>query len=172
MSLRRRSFRQRVQMDNVGKTLAYCRDRLRHQECVLLSFICAVGIISTPMQHYIPLSRFQHYSFGLAAISAGFLIQSVFSWRTVSFWGKLTLVGSFLYLGSFAAVFYCNPWLDWNVSLETDSQTEDRHKLAAYFAFAGVPLAYIWSRWAIDKYNAAVKASETKVATEDGSLLR
>jgi hypothetical protein len=172
MILQGRSFRQRVQMDSVGKFLVYFRDRLRHQECVLLSFFCAIIIVSTPVQHYISLSRFQHYSFGLAAISIGFLIQTVVSWRTVSFWGKLTLLSSFLYLGAFAAVFYCNPWLDWNVSLETDSQTEERHKLAAYFAFAGVPLAYIWSRWAIDKYNAAAKASESKLAREDSSLLR
>lgn len=171
MSLDERSFRLRVSMDNFRDFFNYCHKKIRHQEWVLVSFFCAVGIISTPLQHYISLSRFQHYSFGLAAIACGFLVQTVFSWRTVSFWGKLTLLGSFLYLGAFASVFYLNPWLDWNVSLETESQTEERRRLAAYFAFAGVPLAYIWSRWAIDKYNAAVKA-QRKSAAEDEPVLR
>lgn len=126
---------------------------------MLLSLFAAVGVLMTPLQHYINLARFQHYSFAVAAVALGFLLQSVLSWRYVSWWGRLALLSCFLYLGAFSFVCYSNPWLDWNFDLQTNLQGEQRHQFAAIFAVCGLPIGYFWSQWAVDKQRKLQRAA-------------
>lgn len=133
------------------KIRRYLREVIRDKELVLLSIIIAGCILATPLQHQITLSRFQHYSLGVCAIAVGFLLQTVISWRYVSWWGRGALFSCFLYMGAFAAICYFNPWLDWNFDLETSWQAEQRHQFAGMFAASGFLVGCIWSVWAIER---------------------
>lgn len=133
------------------KVLNYLRESVRDRELVLLSIPVAVMFVTYPFQRLIHLSRFQHYSFGVAAIAVGFFLQTLISWRRISWWGRLSLMSCAMYLGAFGYVCYTNPWLDWNFDLETSLQSQQRHTFAAFFAVAGLPIGILWSRWAMER---------------------
>lgn len=126
---------------------------------MLLSLFAAVAVLATPLQHYINLSRFQHYAFAVGTVGVGFLLQSVLSWRYISWPGRLALGSCFIYLGAFSWICYSNPWLDWNFDLQTNLQAEQRHGFAFAFAIAGLPIGYFWSLWAVDKQRKAHRAA-------------
>jgi hypothetical protein len=93
----------------VPKLLRALRENIRHREILLLSMVVAVVLLQTPLQHYMTLSRFQHYAIGVFAVATGFLLQMVIAWRGLSLWGRLAMLASALYLGAFGLVCYQNP---------------------------------------------------------------
>ncbi len=132
--------------------LTILRQATRNEEIVLLSLIAAVCLLNFPLQHYIILSRFQHYAAGICVVAVGFLIQLVWSWRQIGLWGRLTFLASGLYLAGFAGLFFINPWLDSSVSLQTESQMTEKDIYAAIFAVSGIPVGLIWIRWCSEEF--------------------
>jgi hypothetical protein len=132
------------------KIWRFFREVFSHLELVVTSLVISAVLLQIPFQHYIPLARIQHRSFGGFAVAAGLLLQSVFSWRRVSFWGKLALAGGAAYVLAFALVQYNNPWLGSDAP-ESYVQAEFRRFLEAFRVTAGVPLLAVWVVWLLDK---------------------
>jgi hypothetical protein len=131
----------------VPKLLRALRENIRHREILLLSMVVAVVLLQTPLQHYMTLSRFQHYAIGVFAVATGFLLQMVIAWRGLSLWGRLAMLASALYLGAFGLVCYQNPWLDVSFDMQTALQEEMRPRFAVAFLCAGFGVSFFWANW-------------------------
>lgn len=123
---------------------------LRQHGIVGLCVLIAVIIYYVPLQHFMPLSRFQHYSFCLCSLAAGLCLQSLFCWRTLGLWGKLSMLSGALFVGSCACFFYTNPWLG-NPDLATDEQLYGRQRFIIFLTVALVPVSYFWIRFGCQK---------------------
>ncbi|MBY0358638.1 MAG: hypothetical protein K2W82_11600 [Candidatus Obscuribacterales bacterium] len=129
------------------------RDLTKHVEIVLSSTIFAIVLLFIPLQHSMTLSRFQHYSISLFVWSAGFLIQSVLSWRVLDKWGRLCLLSTGLYSLFLSGALYSNPWLDPRIQIQTSEQEALRQLHFAGWTTVGVILAVFWTIWGVDELN-------------------
>jgi hypothetical protein len=139
------------------------RDSVRHREFLLLSLGAAVWALQTPLQHYIELSRFQHYAIGIFCIAAGFLLQTALSWRYYSLSGRLAMISSTLYLTAFGLVCFHNPWLDPNFDLQTQYQETTRPMFGGGFLVAGFICSFFWATWMNEGNKAKKKAREAQL---------
>ncbi len=122
---------------------------IRHLELVLIAMIIAVVARNFPLQHYMPLSRYQHWSIALYIWALGFFIQAAWSWRKLTTNGKIALIAAGTYVSGAAMALYTNPWLDTTVSLQTTEQAETRYLLSAVWAVGGVLVGIVWMRWGL-----------------------
>jgi hypothetical protein len=130
---------------------AYLREQVRYQEMVVAGCLVGIAIMRLPLQRHIALALFQHRAISVAAIALSFLLQAVISWRTVSIWGRMTLVGSSLFLGIFSWYFWNNPWLG-NPDLATNRQLFD-NRIFGYLMFIGFcGLMFVWIRWWLERH--------------------
>lgn len=133
------------------KLIGEIRKHIRHHELVVGAFILAIAVALFPLQHYMTLSRFQHYGLALGVWAFGFFVQMVVSWRRMGFFGHAYLGVASIYLAMFAHVIYTNPWLDPKVTLETTTQASSRHDLASLFIGLGMVLMCIYFGWTLEE---------------------
>ncbi len=126
------------------------KDAVTEYGIVLLAIVAAVVLCTIPLQHYMPLSRYQHYSIGLSVIAAGMFFQSLVSRRRIGGWGCAALISAASFIAACAYFFYNNPWLG-NPDLATDEQLIGRQHFLAGLAACLLPLSYFWIRFGLQR---------------------
>jgi hypothetical protein len=104
---------------------------------------------TVPLQHYITLSRYQHWAIALFIWSLGFFFQCIRSWNRISVLGRIALLCGGLYVSSAATALYMNPWMDTTVSLETTEQAESRFIFSVLWAAGGLLVGILWMVWGL-----------------------
>lgn len=131
--------------------LSFIQKHLRHQEISILMLVAAFCLLKFPLQHYFVLSRFQHYGICMYVWTLGYLLQTVWSWRQLSRRGRACLISTAIYLGSFATIFYENPWLDTRMAVETEETGVQRIFYAGLSALLGFVVCVFWLAWMLEK---------------------
>lgn len=125
--------------------------QIRHHEMVLITGLIALSILLFPLQKHIPLSRFEHYGMSIYVWALGFIAQVAVSWRILSPLGRASYISAAIYLGTFGATIYNNPWLDRHISLQTYAQEE---MIDGFFLVAigsGILVSLLWFVWFIQE---------------------
>lgn len=128
----------------------------------LLFLIIAGVLTATPLQLYIPLSRFQHFGLGIFVVGLGYVIQTVWSWKRMKTWSRALQLYFGLWFAASGLVAYSLPWLDPRMSVRTEWQEELASRLlAAYFvSCAPLPvLTLLWLREELQKWQKTRKDS-------------
>jgi hypothetical protein len=134
--------------------------RSSNHRIVFTSMLVAIGIVVSPLQHYMTLARFEKYGLAIGAIGVGYVLQLLWSWRGLTNWSRLANSSICLFFLSVAAVFYQNPWLDSHVSVQSDARLNARYWIVGgYCAFALI-IGGIWVK-ALDE-DARLKKLDTK----------
>jgi hypothetical protein len=134
------------------------REQIRYQEIALAGLVVAIVPLLIPLQHYMPLARFQHRAISLAVVACGFLLQTIFGWRHITRWGRAALVLSTCFIGSVAYYLWLNPWLS-NPDLATERQLVDRQFFSAFMLFLLASVTCTWLKWSFQRHQ-AIDASE------------
>jgi hypothetical protein len=135
-------------VENIVKNL---KNQVRHQEICLLSFILAFAMLKFPLQHHIILARYQHYGICLYIWSLGFFLQTVWSWRKLTPKGRLCLLATGSYVGTFALIFYQSPWLDSRMAIQTDEQEAFRLVYTLICVLFGFLVSVTWLAWLVER---------------------
>src|ERR1700677_1127751 len=132
------------------QTLDQLKDHWRKSakyRIIFLSMLCGAAIALLPLQKYMTLSRFQKYGMAISALSLGYSIQLAWAWRKLKKWARASSFATAVFFGSVGVTFYENPWLDTNVSVQTDERLHFRYFLmGGYFIFALI-IGFIWFKW-------------------------
>lgn len=122
------------------------------------STIClfvAVIVLYTPIQSWVPFARSQHYGLSLFIWGMGYVLDTIWTWRRMPNWTRLTFAGTGLYCTSLGLFCYANPWLDARFAVQSDAQ-EDLAKLVfTLYVYLGIPLTISW-------FVASVKADKER----------
>jgi hypothetical protein len=129
---------------NILAVLQRSWQRNRQSNVVLVFSIITVAIILIPIQHYVTLSRNQHYALAIATLGFGYLLQASLSWRNLSGWGRICHLTTGLFFASVAIVFAQNPWLDLKNGPLTDEQEMLRKLTVTSYAFLGLLISAMW----------------------------
>jgi len=114
-------------------------------------FVLAFSLYKFPLQHHITLARFQHYGICLYVWALGFVLQVIWSWKRLSARGRACQISTALYVGTFALIFYENPWLDSRMSVQTMEQDFLRLAYAILCALFGLVVSVIWVFWLLEQ---------------------
>jgi hypothetical protein len=134
------------------------REQIRHQEIALTGLVLAIVPLLVPLQHYMPLARFQHRAISLAVVACGFLLQTIIGWRYISRWGRTALVLSTCFITSVATYLWVNPWLS-NPDLATERQLLERQFFSGFMLFLLASVTCTWFQWSIQRHR-AIDAAE------------
>ena len=114
---------------------------------VLLPFVFIAFITPlVPLQKLLPLGRFQHYAIALALLSLGYCIHCIYTWKRLLPWGRVASVGTAIFFGSIAAIFWENPWLDYRVAVQTHEREEFRAILMSGYLLSALIILAAWNR--------------------------
>ena len=119
----------------------------RHDNIAIFFFsLIAIAIALIPLQHYINLSRPQHYGMAISTLGTGYLLQAVLSWGKFTKWERLCYLTTGAFFESVGIIFMQNPWLDSKSTVPTAEQEELRKNLIACYLFFGLLMCSIWLR--------------------------
>jgi hypothetical protein len=122
---------------------------------VLTTFIfasLAAVIIFTPLQHYMTLSRMQHYGSSVFVFGIGYLVQLAVQWKKTSPLGRFAYCLTSFYYCSAALVLMNNPWMDPKSGAPTDDELIFRSRfILGYFAL-GLAMTLLWLRLSLLEY--------------------
>jgi hypothetical protein len=114
-------------------------------------FLLAFALLKFPLQHYITLSRFQHYGICLYVWSLGFFLQTIWSWRRLTVRGRTCLLTTGYYVATLAMIFYQNPWLDTRMAVVTEEQELLKGLFVLICGLFGFIVAIIWVIWIVER---------------------
>jgi hypothetical protein len=104
----------------------------------------AVILVLLPMQHFMSLSRPQHYGLGLGILSLGYLLQTCLSWKKFGRWERACYLATGIFFASIGIVFLQNSWLDISNAVQTDEQLEQRKVILACYLFFALVMSGMW----------------------------
>jgi cytochrome b561 len=121
--------------------------------CRLILFfaIASLTFFLFPIQHYVTISRFQHWGVAVAMLGIGFLLETACLFKKLDRWACRCYLSTGLFFASVAVVLYTNPWLDPRVKIQTTET--DRMEcifIVAYLVFC-IYLAAVWTKWIIEE---------------------
>ncbi len=130
---------------------------LKSSAVVMTFFVLAAAILATPIQLHFPISRIQH--FGLASFTAGlgYIVQTVWSWKTLRLWARLIQCYFGIWFGTVGLVLYGNPWLEPEMAIRTESQEELRSLVVRSIGFLAMPIPFLGLMWIREELNARRK---------------
>jgi hypothetical protein len=112
---------------------------------ILVGFaMLAVGILATPLQHFMPLSRFQHYGIAIFVFGLGYLVQGVVSWRGIRRLARFAYLATTTFFCTAGLLFLNNPWLDLRMVTSGDEQLMFRNYVIGAYGAAGLFISLIW----------------------------
>jgi len=123
------------------------REKLKDYCLVLAAIVAALVVLLTPLQLYMPLGRYQHYGLCVFVLGMGYILQIVWSWRSLKRWPRLGYTATALYLCSVGMVLYANPWLDARMAVITEQKENLRALIGWTYTIFGVILAFIYLEW-------------------------
>jgi hypothetical protein len=112
--------------------------------------LLALGLRLFPLQHYMPLARFQHYGICLSVWALGFFGQTIYSWKGLSVRGRACLLATGSYIGVFALIFYLSPWLDARMAVQTEEQDILRILYFLLCIVLGFVVSVFWLAWIVE----------------------
>lgn len=116
-----------------------------------MMFLGGFGLFKFPLQHYITLSRFQHYGICLYVWALGFFLQTIWSWKSLTLRGRVCLLSTGCYAGIIARIFYENPWLDSNMAIQTNELCKQKMLFTFLCSLLGFIVFVFWLVWAIEE---------------------
>jgi len=134
------------------------REQIRHQEIALAGLVLGIVPMLLPLQHYMPLARFQHRAISLMVIACGFFLQTIIGWRYVSRWGRTALILSTIFITSVASYLWQNPWLS-NLDLATERQLVELGFFKGFMFFLLFSVSFTWFTWTYQRHR-AIDAAE------------
>jgi hypothetical protein len=123
----------------------------RRYHLVILFALLSVVLWLTPVQHVISIGRFQHYSMAIFVFSFGYFIQSVFSWKELTKWGRLAYLLTGAFFASVAMVFLQNPWLVDRASVASEDKLQMRTGMMLSYMTVSISIGIVWLKVAYDE---------------------
>ncbi|HEY9870829.1 MAG TPA: hypothetical protein V6D08_16815 [Candidatus Obscuribacterales bacterium] len=123
------------------------QEQFKDSGIVFLFLIIAGILTATPLQHYIPLSRFQHFGLGIFLVGLGYVIQTVWSWKRMKTWARAMQLYFGLWFAATGLVAYSLPWLDPKMSVRTESQEKLASSLVIAYFVSCAPLPVLTLLW-------------------------
>ncbi|MBA3855538.1 MAG: hypothetical protein C0507_01395 [Cyanobacteria bacterium PR.3.49] len=123
----------------------------RRYHLVILFALLSVALWFTPVQHIISIGRFQHYSMAIFVFSCGYFIQSAFSWKELSNWGRLAYLLTGIFFTSVSIVFLQNPWLVDRASVASEDKLQMRTGMMLSYMTVSIVIGIVWLKVAYDE---------------------
>lgn len=115
----------------------------RQCRLVLLFAVLALVVLCLKPQHYVSMSRFQHYGMAFTVFGLGYILETALSFKTLHKWARGSYLGTGMLFGSAGLIFWLCPWL-------TDMYRTIL--LVSYLTFS-VGVGAVWARWIIEDSN-------------------
>ncbi|PWU02715.1 MAG: hypothetical protein C5B53_01340 [Candidatus Melainabacteria bacterium] len=138
---------------------------LRKRQNSLVIFgasLIALAIFITPLQHFVELSRPQHYGLSLLVLGSGYLFQCALSWRKLTKLERLCYLTTGLFFESVSIIFIENSWLGSKSTVPTEAQEGLRNYLMAYYLFFGFLMSCLWLWLVYQKTKSSTENKETR----------
>jgi hypothetical protein len=119
-------------------------EKLKSNIFIFLGFALGWAVLVFPLQHHLTLARFQHYGIALFVFCLGYALNCLCTWRSQSFWYKLSNLLTALFFCLVSLIFYCNPWLDTRNSEQTQANNLMRAFFIAFYLAGGFVLMVSW----------------------------
>jgi hypothetical protein len=113
---------------------------------IALGAVVSILSLCVPLQHYITLGRYQHYGLAVFLFGMGYVIQTIWSWNSLSKWVRISYVMTGIFFCSVGCVFWTNTWLDSNVAVQTEDREYQRNRLLAFYVIFGISIVGIWAK--------------------------
>ncbi len=124
---------------------------LARHSIVLSGGLIGLFILFTPIQHYVPLGRFQHYGLAIGCFGLGYFFQTLASWKRLGKWGRISYMTSFTFFALVGLAFYMNPWLDYRVSIQTSQNEATKGILIICYLFCSLAVVGSWIKWILEE---------------------
>ncbi len=135
--------------------------------------VLALFVILTPLQHYMPLGRFQHYGISIFVFGLGYIAQATASWPRMNVLPRFCYILTGLFFSSAGAVLINNPWFDSKMMIQTSEELSFRHLIYYAYGFAGAALSACWLALAVAELKTPQKLKQkAKSLRTNGSVSR
>lgn len=118
-----------------------------HNGLVAIFAITALATLLIPLQHYVTLGRYQHYGLAIAIFGLGYVLQSIWSWKRLSKWARLSYLITGIFCVFVGDTFYANPWLDVRMSMRTQRQELFHYALIVLYLIGSLAIVATWVKW-------------------------
>jgi len=118
---------------------------------VLAGGLVGLGLLFVPLQKYMPLGRFQHYGIAIGCFGIGYFLQTLFSWKKLNKWARISYITSFSFFVLVGLAFYLNPWLDYRVSIQTAENESTKGILIICYLFCSLAVVGSWVKWILEE---------------------
>ena len=137
---------------------------------ILIFAVLGLAFFFTPIQHYISIGRTQHHGIAIGIFGLGFWVETLLSRKRLSRWGKRAYLSAGLFFTSVGIVFYKNPWIYSNVSIDTEENLQFRGFLLFVYLIAVAIVTVIWIKYTTEDYKAMAKSlkDESNAKEENG----
>ncbi len=129
--------------------------------------VVALIALNTPLQHYIPLTRYQHVGIAIFLFGMGYAMQTIWSWRAYSKWAKLANIATFVFFCSVGIFFYTNPGLEAYSADPSPKKILVRLTHIFSYLFCALIVSAFWVKWAHEDNK--IKDAEKAAAVESNS---
>jgi len=106
--------------------------------------LLAGGILCVPLQHFMPLGRYQHYGIAIFVFGLGYLIQGIINWPGIKILAKCSYAVTTVFFCSIGFLFMTNPWLDMRMCPTGDEQAMLRYSILSGYGTAGLFVVFLW----------------------------
>lgn len=107
----------------------------------------ATGVYLTPLQKFFTMGRYQHYGITISIFGLGYLLQTIWSWRTFTKWARISYLSTGLFFSTVGMTFYTNPWLDSRMSMQTADKELWKNIFIAVYVLITLAIVSIWFKW-------------------------
>ncbi len=107
----------------------------------------ATGAYLTPLQKFFTMGRYQHYGITISIFGLGYLLQTIWSWRTFTKWARISYLSTGLFFSTVGMTFYTNPWLDSRMSMQTADKELWKNIFIAVYVLITLAIVSIWLKW-------------------------
>jgi hypothetical protein len=122
--------------------------------------ILAGGILCVPLQHYMPLGRYQHYGIAIFVFGLGYLVQGIINWPGIQTLAKCGYMLTTVFFCSIGFLFMTNPWLDLRMCTTGDEQTMLRYNILSGYGVAGLFVVSLWLVLAVKELRQSLKRKQ------------
>lgn len=130
--------------------LRFIWDRTTRYRFIILFAIFAIVALNTHIQQWVSIGRYQHYGIGIIIFGIGYLLESLFSWKKLTKWTRISYFATSGFFISVGVVFFNNPWLDAKVAVQTEHHDRLRTILIGFYLVYSVVLTLIWVKLACE----------------------
>jgi len=123
--------------------------------------LLAACVLGVPLQHYMPLGRFQHYGIGIFVFGLGYLVQAIANWPAIPNLARAGYLATTVFFCSIGILFMTNPWLDLRMYTTGDEQTALRYYILSAYGVAGLFVMSLWLLLAWGEFKQSRKSKKT-----------